>query len=303
MPEYNFTFDWRRVTTIGRAKVLVEQVSAPLSQSSVNAAVAQYIEDHPGSLTPLSEQVKVALLQLAQKVWYISDTDGADVYDALQEALYARTLLSISAVFVQTSEYYENEDLDDLRNELTVTAYYDDGTSETVTAYTLSGTLTEGTSTITVTYSGQTATFSVIVSAAETLLYTIPGNSLEFKSLGFSAPNYGSASTTRISYMPFDLVIEYGKTYRIVADTDVATADMSVHIYNETAYNNAQNNQNITNSNVSYTWKGTVDWQFTAGNINSKPAKCIRLSFRPSTSDPTITENFINDIKIYEVHT
>lgn len=46
-----------------------------------------------------------------------------------------------------------------------MTAVYSDSTTETVTDYTLSGTLTEGTSTITVGYGGKTDTFTVTVSS------------------------------------------------------------------------------------------------------------------------------------------
>lgn len=42
-----------------------------------------------------------------------------------------------------------------------VTAHYSDGTSEIVTGYTLNGTIAEGSNTITVTYQGKTATFTV----------------------------------------------------------------------------------------------------------------------------------------------
>lgn len=44
---------------------------------------------------------------------------------------------------------------------IVVTAHYSDGTSETVTDYTLSGTIAEGSSTVTVTYQSKTATFTV----------------------------------------------------------------------------------------------------------------------------------------------
>lgn len=44
---------------------------------------------------------------------------------------------------------------------ITVTAHYADGTSETVTGYTLSGSIAEGENTITVSYGGKSATFSV----------------------------------------------------------------------------------------------------------------------------------------------
>ena len=44
---------------------------------------------------------------------------------------------------------------------IVVTANYSDGTSQTVTGYTLSGTIAEGSNTVTVTYQGKTATFTV----------------------------------------------------------------------------------------------------------------------------------------------
>lgn len=82
----------------------------------------------------------------------------------------AATLQSISAVFNQGSVViYENSSLESLKPYLTVTARYSDGTTQTVTNYTLSGTLTKGTSTITVSYSGKTATFKVVVTERATL--------------------------------------------------------------------------------------------------------------------------------------
>lgn len=45
---------------------------------------------------------------------------------------------------------------------VTVTAYYSDGTSKNVTGYTLSGTIAEGSNTITVSYGGKTTTFTVV---------------------------------------------------------------------------------------------------------------------------------------------
>lgn len=73
-------------------------------------------------------------------------------------------LSSISAVFTQGSAViYDTDSLDTLKQYLVVTANYADSTTQTVTGYTLSGTLTEGTSTITVSYSGKTTTFNVTV--------------------------------------------------------------------------------------------------------------------------------------------
>ena len=163
MPEYNFTFNWARITTLGKVQnVLMPIVGAP-SQESINTAVAEYIEAHPGSLSPLSPAVKTALLQIAQKVAYV-DENGQDYYDALEVALGAKEVISIAAVYTQSGTIYDTDELDSLKDDLVVTAYYDDGTSADVTTLcTLSGTLTEGTSTITASYGGQTTTFNVAV--------------------------------------------------------------------------------------------------------------------------------------------
>ena len=117
-----------------------------------------------GDSAALSGDIKAALLTLAQKVAYV-DEHGQDYYDALYNALYPPAeLLTITASFAQGSHtVYDTDTLDSLKPYLTVTGAYDDGTSRTITSYTLSGTLTEGTSTITVTAGGKTATFTVSV--------------------------------------------------------------------------------------------------------------------------------------------
>lgn len=74
------------------------------------------------------------------------------------------TLTSISAVFTQGDNViYDTDSLDDLKQYLTVTAHYEGGVSTVINDYTLSGTLTEGTSTITVSYVNKTTTFNVTV--------------------------------------------------------------------------------------------------------------------------------------------
>lgn len=117
-------------------------------------------------LTDLDSDFKTAILQLAQKVAYIDD-QGATYYAALESALTHRTLSSISAVYTQSGTVYDTDSLDSLKADLVVTATYSDSSTATVAAadYTLSGTLTEGTSTITVIYGGKTTTFSVTVTA------------------------------------------------------------------------------------------------------------------------------------------
>lgn len=75
------------------------------------------------------------------------------------------TLSSITAVYTQSGTVHDTDTLDSLKADLVVTAVYSDSSTQTVPAadYMLSGTLTVGTSTITVTYGGKTASFDVTV--------------------------------------------------------------------------------------------------------------------------------------------
>ena len=75
------------------------------------------------------------------------------------------TLSSISATYTQGDTVINTTtSLDSLKNNLVVTAHYSDSSSSVIRDYTLSGNLTVGTSTITVTYQGKTTTFNVTVS-------------------------------------------------------------------------------------------------------------------------------------------
>lgn len=91
------------------------------------------------------------------------------VSQASQAIVPPPQLTGIVAVFTQGgATIYDTDSLDDLKQYLVVTANYDDNTSRVLNdnEYTLSGTLTVGTSTITVTYQGFTDTFTVVVTAA-----------------------------------------------------------------------------------------------------------------------------------------
>lgn len=116
------------------------------------------------------DQFTASVLQLAEKVAYV-DANGQDYYDDIDEAADAlhtamyppANLSSISAVYTQSGTVYTIDSLDSLKSDLVVTAHYSDSTTATVTNYVLSGTLTAGTSTITVAYGGKTTTFNVTV--------------------------------------------------------------------------------------------------------------------------------------------
>lgn len=79
-------------------------------------------------------------------------------------------MTGINAVFTQgAAVIYTTASLDSLRQYLTVDANFSDGSSIRVNAYTLSGTLAAGTSTITAAYEGFTDDFTVVVTAAPTV--------------------------------------------------------------------------------------------------------------------------------------
>lgn len=142
----------------------------------------------------ISDDIKQALLNCFQHVAW-KYVDGDVYYDALDAALNAKVLLSITAVYTQSGTVYDTNSLDSLKADLVVTANYDDSTTADVTsACTLSGTLTEGTSTITVAYQGQTATFTVTVAAKPNLVMptTTYNDTLYYCAVGTdSVPYFG----------------------------------------------------------------------------------------------------------------
>lgn len=203
MPQYNITFDWNRISTLGKVKVLVEQVVGQPSDAQITSAVEDWLDEHVSPTTPIvddsltisgaaadSKTVGDSLASLSQRIdegtgltsaqinalldafnhvaWDSDDPTGQTYITALASAF--RSITSITAVFNQGDNIIPvNASLDSLEQYLTVTASYRDGTSEEVTDYTLSGTLTVGESTITVSYSGFTTTFTCTVDA---LLYS-----------------------------------------------------------------------------------------------------------------------------------
>lgn len=91
----------------------------------------------------------------------------------LTESQNAPTLTSITAAFAQGDRIvYPSTSLADLKTMLTVTAKYSDGSTVAVDNYTLSGTLATGNSTVTVSYSGCTTTFTVVVTTESAESYT-----------------------------------------------------------------------------------------------------------------------------------
>lgn len=132
---------------------------------ALDTRVTALESDTSGGLTA---NIKSALLACFANVAWVNE-NGQSYYDALDAALNPpANLSSITCVYTQSGTVYDTLSLDDLKPDLVVTAHWSDNTTSTVTTYTLSGTLTEGTSTITVSYGGKTTTFTVTVSVFNT---------------------------------------------------------------------------------------------------------------------------------------
>ena len=221
-----------------------------------------------GSGSGLTEDIKQALLQIAEKVAYI-DGQGQDYYNALEDALYPPVdLVSISCVYTQSGAVYTTDSLDVLKDDLVVTAHYDDSSTETVTTYTLSGTLTVGTSTITVAYGGKTTTFSVTVSQAlEENFVKVNSPVINNKILEKNSTNVGYIRTNEVfspGTSPWNIKFKFtwgsgGNSFQDIIDTvDSSNGHIRSLLYE------------ISNGNLLpyLASSGASSWDISSGNVS-----------------------------------
>ena len=156
------------------SKIKTDGVLYDIEDSTARADISD-LKSQIDQSAGLTEEIKQALMNLANAVAFKGDDPTGQTYiDALEDALYPPVnLTSISAVYTQSGTVDVTDSLDSLKSDLVVTANWSDGTTTTVadTDYTLSGTLTTGTSAITVSYAGKTATFDVTVTSEYTWYY------------------------------------------------------------------------------------------------------------------------------------
>lgn len=186
--------------------------------NEVNADVSDVKEDLEALIsrgTGLNDTQKSLIITILRNGIY--STDQSNNIDQLEDT-FTRTVTSVSAVIdLAGNTIYTDDTLDTLRQYLTVTATFDDSTSEIVTGYSLSGTLTAGTSTITITYREVSSTFSVPVSQA-VIRYTITNNLTGVTNSntdttiaeGNTYTGVLTAETTR--YIPSSVVVTLGGT-------------------------------------------------------------------------------------------
>lgn len=138
-----------------------------ISAEAIQDAVDTYLNEYPTVTGTFTNEAKRALLRLLEKVAYV-DGNGREYVTDLYNALFSSALTHITAAFNQGSAViYDIDSLDSLKQYLVVTAYYANATQDVLADedYTLSGTLTAGTSVITVLYDDKTTTFNVVVTS------------------------------------------------------------------------------------------------------------------------------------------
>ena len=169
------------VTINGTEYEGVDKVNLLLADGS---GVAVYSESGASGLSDAEKEAMITLFKnatytknvsatitLLETLWNVSgdDTGGGDNSGSGDVPV---TLTSISAVY-SGGDVAVGTALTDLTG-IVVTATYSDGSTAPVTGYTLSGTIAEGSNTITVTYEGKTATFTVTGVAAAANWETLP---------------------------------------------------------------------------------------------------------------------------------
>lgn len=252
--------------------------------AAVGAAVAAASQTGGGS--GLTTEIKTALMNCLEHVAWI-DEDGQTLLDILEDALYPPVnLVSISATYSQSGTVYDSDTLNSLKENLTVTATMDDGSTEPVDSsrYTLSGTLTVGTSTITVTYAGKTATFSVTVTAEG---WTITKEIGDNYSAGCLTLSSGEVDTDDTGWYTSDFIdVPDGATsfYR----TTSRESDWYMSWYDESKAFLGNALSGTYSGNGQY-GGGFTDSDGNVWNVVPKGAKYFRCSWRTNATWTSVT--------------
>lgn len=311
----------------------------------------------------LTEAVKSAMLQIAQKVAYI-DEHGQDYYDDLYDALYAITAITlnansismqtigatsqltatttpeggnvtwsssntsvatvsatglvtsvaygsatitatagsasatcsvvvaqatctgISATYTQSGSVYEDTSLDSLKSDLVVTASWSDSTTTTLSAndYTLSGTLEVGTSTITVSYGGQTDTFDVTVSTEEWTVVRTIGDNYE---VGRVNQGSGSVDTSQTGWYTSTFIEVPDGATSYSRDTSRTSDWYLVWYDSEQAF--LGNGESGTYSGNGVYGGGYTDGNGVLWNVVPSTAKYCKVSWRTNATYTSVT--------------
>lgn len=274
---------------------------------SAGAAVRAQIEDVAGGGSGgsgITSAVKTALLNLLAHVAY-TDQNGQTYYDALEEALYP--LSSISAVFTQGENVvYNTDNLNSLKQYLVVTAIYEDSHTDTVTDYALSGTLTEGTSTITVSYMGKTTTFNVTVTAAP-WLYRLLDSAINKEYIDTGVKLFDTNKDFTVAF-DIDITGTNGSgAYRLVDGLDDGTGVTGINIgrYSTQNYLNFRYYNNYKKSTGSFSVPGRVRLVATHSAGSGSMTVKYRIGTGTTTNTDSVSGTYLSQnhtIKIASSH-
>lgn len=207
----------------------VEIPTAVVSDTQINNAVNSYLQNNPITLDDM---------------W--TDVIEGEIY----EVKAPPKQIDISVQFIQGSTtVYADSTLDSLKSMLIVNKVFDDESVEKTNDYTLSGTLTVGTSVITVTSGTYTKTFNVIVSEKPkatltgiTAVYTqgdkivYPSTSLDdLKTNLVVTASYSDSTTVTVSDYTLSGTLTIG-TSTITATYQGKTATFTVTVTKESGY-------------------------------------------------------------------
>lgn len=170
-------------------------------------------------------------------------------------------------------------------NGIVVTAHYFDGSTATVTGYTLSGTIAEGSNTITVSYGGMTTTFTVTGVSAEATSITLDKTEVDvtdeyFVVLTATTVPANAASAVVWTSDNEEVATVDGGIVRILAN---GTAKITA----STGEISASCNVTVTEPKINYTWSDTNEYGQTNGVVG--------------TSDKYLTDMFVVPAGNYRV--
>lgn len=222
------------------------------------------LKNKGAGLTESQKELIIAIMRAG-----VYSSDQSTNIDTLEE-LFTSTAVSITAVFdSQGNTIYSDDSLDTLKQYLTVVATFEDGTTGRITNYALSGSLTVGTATITVSYQEVLTTFTVSVSQA-VVRYTITN------------------TLTNVSNSNPAVTIPEGNTYTAVLSTSLesyAVSDVTIMMggnnITSTAYDDSDNS--ITISNVTGNIEITASASYDTSPIVVQEDKYWPPSLTPTT--------------------
>ena len=195
-----------------------------VDKTDLVSAINEASKSGGGGITETQKELIVAILRNA-----LYSSDQSENIDALEEAFANPVSYITASIYLHGNTIYTDDTLDTLRQYLTVIAYFEDGTNQAVTGYALSGTLTAGTSVITVSYRDATTTVNVPVSQAVTR-YTITNNltgvtnSNTDTTIAEGNTYTGVLSANTSGYTPTDVSVTVGGT-----DVTSTVYDSSTH--------------------------------------------------------------------------